>query len=155
MAHRFVSVSEERAKTAILANALIALREAPEWQGVLAYDEFALATMQMKPPPWLIDEDNWTPRQWTDRDDALTADWLQHQDIDVTVNVAAIAAETVAKDHSFHPIKDYLESLAWDGVERIANFAACYLGADDDALSSRGEPLPFHCCCGADHAARL
>jgi hypothetical protein len=27
-----------------LANALIALREAPEWQGVLAYDEFALVT---------------------------------------------------------------------------------------------------------------
>ena len=69
--------------------------------------------------------------QWTDRDDALTADWLQHQDIGVTVNVAAIAAETVAKDHSFHPIKDYLESLAWDGVERIANFASRYLGAED------------------------
>ena len=75
-------------------------------------------------------EDNWTPRQWTDRDDALTADWLQHQGIGVTVNVATIAAETVAKDHSFHPIKEYLESLVWDGVERIANFAACYLGAD-------------------------
>jgi hypothetical protein len=29
---------------AILANALIALRRAPEWQGVLAYDEFALVT---------------------------------------------------------------------------------------------------------------
>ena len=99
----------------------------------MAYDEFALATMQMKPPPWLIDEDNWAPRQWTDRDDALTADWLQHQDINVTVNVAAVVAETVAKDHSFHPIKDYLESLAWDGVERIANFAAGYLGADDTA----------------------
>src|SRR6516164_5978146 len=84
----------------LLANALIALRHAPEWQGVLAYDEFALVTMQRKPPPW-----------------------LKHQDIGVTVNVAAIAAETVAKDHSFHPIRDYLEKLGWDGVQRIANFA--------------------------------
>jgi predicted P-loop ATPase len=115
----------------LLANALIALRHAPEWQGVLAYDEFALVTMQRKPPPWLKHQDNWTPRQWTDRDDALTADWLQHQDIGVTVNVAAIAAETVAKDHSFHPIRDYLEKLGWDGVQRIANFAWCYLGAED------------------------
>jgi predicted P-loop ATPase len=120
----------------LLANALIALREAPEWLGVLAYNEFALVTMQLKPPPWLKHENNWTPKQWTDRDDALTADWLQHQDIGVTVNVAAIAAETVAKDHSFHPIKDYLESLVWDGVERIANFAASYLGA---------EATPYHC----------
>jgi predicted P-loop ATPase len=115
----------------LLANALIALRHAPEWQGVLAYDEFALVTMQMKPPPWLKHEDNWKPQQWTDRDDARTADWLQHQDIGVTVNVAATAAETVAKDHSFHPIKRYLESLVWDGVARIANFAAIYLGAED------------------------
>ena len=115
----------------LLANALTALRHAPEWRGVFGYDEFALVTMQLKPPPWLSDEDNWTPKQWTDRDDALTADWLQHQDIGVTVNVAATAIETVAKDHGFHPIKDYLEKLVWDGVERLANFASRYLGAED------------------------
>jgi predicted P-loop ATPase len=120
----------------LLANALIALREAPEWQGVLTYDEFALVTMQMKPPPWLKHEDTWTPRQWTDRDDALTADWLQHQDIGVTVNVAATAAETVAKDHSFHPIRAYLEGLVWDGEERIADFASRYLGAETSPYHS-------------------
>jgi hypothetical protein len=127
--------SRKNTPKALLANALVALRHAPEWQGVLAYDEFALVAMQIKPSPWLKHEDNWTPRQWTDRDDALTADWLQHQDIGVTVNVAAIAAETVAKDHCFHPIKGYLERLVWDGVERIASFAAFYLGA---------EATPYH-----------
>jgi predicted P-loop ATPase len=115
----------------LLANALIALRHAPQRDGVLAYDQFALVTMQLKPPPWLKHEDKWTPQQWSDRDDALTADWLQHQGIGVTVNVAATAAETVAKDHSFHPIRSYLEKLGWDGEERIANFAWCYLGAED------------------------
>ena len=51
----------------LLANALIALRKAPEWQGVLAYDEFAVTTMAVKPPPWLKGQDNgWTPQQWTD-----------------------------------------------------------------------------------------
>jgi predicted P-loop ATPase len=129
-------LSPKKTPKPLLANALIALRYAPEWQGVLAYDEFALATMQLKPPPWLKREDDWTPKQWTDRDDALTADWLQHQEISVTVNVAAVAAETVAKYHSFHPIKDYLESLAWDGVERVANFAAGYLGAEDTPYHS-------------------
>ena len=128
-------LSRKNTPKPLLANALIALRHAPEWRGVLAYDEFALVTMQLKPPPWLKHENNWTPQQWTDRDDALTADWLQHQDISVTVNVAAVAAETVAKDHSFHPIRDYLDSLVWDGVERIANFAASYLGA---------EATPYH-----------
>jgi predicted P-loop ATPase len=114
-----------------LANALIALREAPEWHGVLAYDDFALTTMMMKPPPWLKHQDNsWTPQPWSDRDDALTANWLQHNDIGITVNVAATAAETVAKDNAFHPIKDYLTGLVWDGNQRVKQFAASYLGAE-------------------------
>jgi predicted P-loop ATPase len=120
----------------LLANALIALRHAPEWQGVLAYDEFALIIMMQKPPPWQKHMDNsWTPQRWTDRDDALTANWLQHQDIAVTVALAATAAETVAKDATFHPVRDYLSELRWDGKRRIAQFAATYLGA---------EATPYH-----------
>jgi predicted P-loop ATPase len=116
---------------AVVANALIALRKAPEWQGVLAYDEFALVTKQMKPPPWLKHHDNsWEPTQWTDRDDVLTADWLQHQGISITTSIAAEAVETVAKDAAFHPIKDYLRDLAWDGRKRIETFASNYLGAE-------------------------
>ena len=46
---------------AILANALIALRLAPEWQGVLAYDELDLATFAMLPPPWLRGKNSWQP----------------------------------------------------------------------------------------------
>ena len=120
----------------LLANALIALRNAPEWRCVLAYDEFALVTMALKPPPWLKSADNsWTPQRWTDRDDVLTADWLQHQDISVTVAIATSAVETVAKDATFHPVRDYLAGLQWDRTERIARFATNYLGA---------EATPYH-----------
>ena len=37
----------------LLANALLALHEAPEWGGVLGYDEFALTAMALRPPPWV------------------------------------------------------------------------------------------------------
>jgi putative DNA primase/helicase len=33
---------------------------------------------------------------------------------------------------SFHPIKDYLRSLKWDGVKRIDNLLIDYFGADDN-----------------------
>jgi predicted P-loop ATPase len=118
----------------LLANALIALRRAPEWDGVLAYDEFSLITMMQKPPPWLKHQDNnWTPQRWSDRDDVLTANWLQHSDIAVSVQVAAAASETVAKDSVFHPVRDHLNGLPWDGQKRCALFAANYLGAENTA----------------------
>jgi hypothetical protein len=82
---------------AVLANAILALRKAPDWQSVLAYDEFALTTMAMRPPPWAKAQDNtWTPRHWTDRDDTLATEWMQREGISITVNTAATAAETVA-----------------------------------------------------------
>lgn len=36
-----------------------------------------------------------------------------------------------AKDHSIHPIKDYLEILSWDGVPRLDTLLVDYLGAED------------------------
>ena len=121
----------------LLENAVIALRRAPEWQSVLAYDEFGLATMAMKPPPWLKAQDNaWTPQLWTDRDDVLATCWLQREGIGVSATVTASAVEAVAKDAAFHPVRDYLTGLSWDGTARIARFAAAYLGAEATAYHS-------------------
>jgi len=36
----------------LLANALLVLRNAPEWAGVLAYNEFSLCTVTKKTAPW-------------------------------------------------------------------------------------------------------
>ena len=117
---------------ACLANAVIALREAEEWKGVLAYNEFKLATIMVKPPPWRKGEDNsWMPQPWTDHEDVLTADWLQHNDISVPVAVAASAAMAAARDKTFHPVREYLEKLQWDKSERVEQFASTYLGAED------------------------
>jgi predicted P-loop ATPase len=130
-------LSPTKTPKAQLSNALTALREAPEWKGVLGCDEFALTIMLLKPPPWLKKEDNnWTPQRWTDCDDALTANWLQHNDIGVTVPTAATAAETAARDNTYHPIRDYLSGLKWDGTKRIANFASKYLGAETSPYHS-------------------
>ena len=38
----------------LLANTLLALHEAPEWGGVLGYDEFALTAMALRPPPGFV-----------------------------------------------------------------------------------------------------
>ena len=40
------------------------------------------------------------------------------------------ALNIVASQNHFHPIKDYLEKLEWDGVSRIADVLPKYLGAE-------------------------
>ena len=116
---------------ALLANALTALRRAPEWVGVLAYDEFAGRVMAMQPPPWIATNGEWKPRPWEDADDTLAAEWLHREDVCVNEAVAASAVQAAARDHSFHPVKDYLRDLKWGGTARVAGFASTYLGAED------------------------
>lgn len=37
--------------------------------------------------------------------------------------------------NSFNPILDYLDSLEWDGVERIDEWLCTYMGAEDTKLN--------------------
>ena len=41
-----------------------------------------------------------------------------------------------AHERAFHPIRDYLEGLGWDGVERLDGWLARYLQADPSAYSA-------------------
>ena len=113
----------------VLANAIAAFRHAPEWGGVLAFNEFAFGTVAVKPTPWGL-----VPKgEWTDHEDRLAADWLQKQGILVSVDVAGHAVQTAARDRTIHPVKAYLHGLKWDGVQRVDTWLSAYLGAHDTA----------------------
>jgi predicted P-loop ATPase len=116
-----------------LANAIAALRTAPEWAGVLAYDEFAMTTQAEKPPPWQAGHNIWQSREWTPLDDLQAAEWLQHQGINVSPLIAGQAVQVVASDARFHPVRDYLGALSWDYRERVDTWLSFYLGAADTA----------------------
>jgi predicted P-loop ATPase len=113
----------------LLANVMIAFRRAPEWSGVLAYDEFAMQTVMSAPPPWEASKLAWITRLWTEHDDLFATNWLQRQDIGVPVSIVQQAVEAVARDASYHPVVDYLKGLEHDGVPRMATWLTDYLGA--------------------------
>ena len=58
------------AKRAVLLNAIKLLNRTPEWNGVLAYNEFNLQTVARKQPPWKK-----VGEQWTDADDLECCAW--------------------------------------------------------------------------------
>jgi predicted P-loop ATPase len=127
-------VSSDKNETSILpvlANAITALRLAPEWQGVLVYDEFRCNVVVSKATPWGA-----LPKEgWTDQEDRLTAEWLQRNRIFVSVEVASQAVQTVAAQRRVHPVRDYLNGLNWDGVPRLDRWLSAYLGVEESNYS--------------------
>jgi predicted P-loop ATPase len=111
----------------IVANALCALRHAQEWDNVLAFNESALTVMASAAPPFHTPEA--VPFVWSDHHDTLTAAWLQSKGIIAPREIAGQAIQTVARKNCFHPIRDYLSALKWDGNKRINRWLTTYMDA--------------------------
>ena len=45
------------------------------------------------------------------------------------------AIDLVCRENSFHPVRDYLNALRWDGTPRVETWLTTYLGADDTAYT--------------------
>jgi predicted P-loop ATPase len=68
---------------------------------------------------------------WNDDDDACLRNYLSDiYGISHKQNVADAMAE-VKQDNAFHPVRDYLNGLEWDGEKRLDAVLIDYLGADD------------------------
>ena len=115
----------------ILENCSIALESDPLWSGCLAHDTFADSITLRAPPPWIKRNGHWNARPWHDGDDIEATRWLQRIGIHAPVAVVHDAVVGVARAHAYHPVRDYLDSLTWDGKPRLDLWAVYYLGAED------------------------
>jgi predicted P-loop ATPase len=50
-------------------------------------------------------------------------------------DVAHQAIDIVAYEHSFHPVRQCLEKLTWDGTARLDRLMVDYFGAEDSAYA--------------------
>src|SRR5262249_16761330 len=109
----------------VLANALIGLRAVrPD---AIAYDQMLCAPMLMRS---LTGENDFTPRPLTDVDVGILQEELQHQGLKrISKDVMHQAVDIRASECSFHPVRDYLDGLQWDGTERLSKLFTAYFGA--------------------------
>jgi len=98
-----------------LANLILILQHAPKWRGVLGYDEFSARAVIKKNPPWGAEV---MGASWTDHHDSLTRVWFQQEKINPTIGDLGRAVQAAARHNPFHPVREYLDSLVWDGVPR-------------------------------------
>src|SRR5581483_3315040 len=128
-----LQLNDEKKPRANLANVATAFRQAPEWKGVPACDEFARQVVALKPPPWVENRSDWKPRPWTDSDDIRATEWMQRAGIHVKDRDVSLAVQMVAGENSYHRVRDWLDALHWDGESRLETVLPQILGADPSA----------------------
>lgn len=113
-----------------IANIILILENDPALAGHIVHDLFTGMDSAKDGLPW-----NKNANQWTDTDDANLRVWLEkHYDITGREKIAD-ALTAVLTRHSYHPIRDYLSGLTWDGVPRLDRIIIDYMGAEDSELN--------------------
>jgi predicted P-loop ATPase len=111
----------------VLASVLVALRQEPSLQGVFAFDEMLRVPMLMQP---LEDSaTDFAPRPLTDVDVGIVQARLQRLALKrLSKDPVHQAIDMRASECAFHPVRDYLDALKWDGTARLASWLTAYLG---------------------------
>ena len=113
-----------------IANIILILENDPALKGHIVHDLFAGYDGVVGGLPW-----NKNAVQWTDQDDANLRVWLEkHYGLTGKEKIAD-ALTAVLTNHSYHPIRDYLNGLTWDGVPRLERLIIDYIGAEDTELN--------------------
>lgn len=128
----------------ILHNVALALKHELDWRQsdgthIVAMNEFTGFISLRGIAPWerkrsaamLGKLKSW--RNWTDDDDLQTTFWVQGpgRDISAGRDVCFMGVQMIAGENSFHPVRDFLESLPpWDRVPRLRGLLPIYAGCD-------------------------
>lgn len=125
-----LETSKSGAVQSTISNILLILENHPAFAGHITHDLFSGVNAVVGGLPW-----NKDAKQWKDADDANLRLWLErHYGITGKEKVADALTATLTR-HSYHPIRDYLNGLTWDGTPRLERLVIDYIGADDNGLT--------------------
>lgn len=110
-----------------IANAVTILTNDPRIKGRFGKNLFTQRAMILGPLPWSEEID----RDWNDTDDSGLRDFMEKIWKFSSPGKLLDAMNLVFESNSFHPVRDYLSELVWDGVERLEDVLVDYLGAED------------------------
>lgn len=111
-----------------IANLKLILQNDPNLQAIKGRDLFRDRCTVVGDLPW--------PRDgaiWTDVDDAGLRDYVESVYGIEAKSKLLDALSLVFEERSFHPVKQFIESVAWDGKARVERLLIDYLGAEDCA----------------------
>lgn len=120
-----LALSDKGVPVANLDNASAILERHPAMFGRLWFDEFLGRVLS----DWNGDSQ---PREWTDKDDVRLTLWIQRAlgVRNMAVGTVRDAVTVVSMAHRRNECADWIESLEWDGVERLPDLFVLGFGAE-------------------------
>ena len=113
-------------------NVLHAFRKDPALCGLVGLNEFSQQLFKLKPTPWKS-----PAGVWREVDDYKLAEYLvlRHAWVQSpSADSIGQALKTVSMDHAFHPVRDRLQALTWDRVDRLGSWLFQALGLETKGM---------------------
>ena len=113
-------------------NFRLILENDPDLKGMTGRDMFHGRDAVLRDLPWRkASASQW----WGNTDDSGLIDFMSRKYRLSGKDALMGALDLVSSSRQFHPVRDWLESLAWDGKPRLDTLLHDYLGAEDTPLS--------------------
>jgi predicted P-loop ATPase len=124
-------------------NVALILENDPIFKNNIAYDEFEQIPIFKRDLPWRkLDK-----RLINDNDLANIENYIEKVYKIAPGDVKLRKGMLIILDkHKFHPVRDYLDSLTWDGIKRLDNILIKYLGARDNKYTRTVTRKAFVAC---------
>ncbi|TGQ51623.1 hypothetical protein EN836_22990 [Mesorhizobium sp. M1C.F.Ca.ET.193.01.1.1] len=101
-------------------------------KGLVRYNEFSqeIELARPIPRPNMKMPKKFAPRPWSDADDTALIEHFNHRGFRrVGRSLVRDVVELEARSHPYHPVREYLDGLIWDGCPRLSRFFLDYCGA--------------------------
>ena len=108
-------------------NLVLILEHDPRLAGCFGYNQFTLRPTVIRPMPW----NRTIGAPWQDADDSALRCYIETIYRINARDKLDDALATVMVKHRFHPVREYLDGLEWDGEPRIDRLLVDVMGAAD------------------------
>lgn len=131
--HERAAKNDEGGIKPTLSNLMLILSYDPIFVKSIAFNEFTLTKMQMKPYPGMSASVPPEGIEWSDLAGVNVRSLIERRhNISFSTQNVTDAVDGIGDRHRFHPVRNYLKRLpAWDGVDRIETFFVDVFGADN------------------------
>lgn len=99
-------------------NLMLILENDPAWAGRFRFDELRQAVT--------LEDAEFSDPGLIEAKAVLESKWISGE---VKTGVLREAVETVAARHAYHPVKEWISGLSWDGIARIPSFFSDFCAA--------------------------